>query len=106
MTARYSRLHDLPGLAPRQSFTTNPLGAVEQGDQTPGRRRRHLPDEANVTRLIVAVLLKQNDRWLLQHRYKQIEGMPELTPPLNDADPAKLPPHGGLIDGQLKLTPP
>ncbi len=28
----------------------------------------------------------------LQHRYMQIEGMAELTPPLIDADPAKLPP--------------
>jgi hypothetical protein len=31
-------------------------------------------------------------KWLLQHRYMQIEGMAELTPPLIDADPAKLPP--------------
>jgi putative transposase len=38
------------------------------------------------------VLLEQNDEWLLQHRYMQIEGMTELTPPLIDADPAKLPP--------------
>ena len=33
-----------------------------------------------------------NDEWLLQHRYMQIEGMAELTPPLINADPAKLPP--------------
>jgi transposase-like protein len=39
-----------------------------------------------------AVLLEQNDEWLLQCRYMQIEGMAELTPPLIDADPAKLPP--------------
>jgi len=38
------------------------------------------------------VLLEQNDEYLLQHRYMQIEGMAELTPPLIDADPAKLPP--------------
>ena len=31
-------------------------------------------------------------KWLLQCRYMQIEGMAELTPPLIDADPAKLPP--------------
>jgi site-specific recombinase XerD len=36
--------------------------------------------------------LEQNDEWLLQCRYMQIEGMAELTPPLIDADPAKLPP--------------
>ena len=48
--------------------------------------------EASITRLIGAVLLEQNDEWLLQCRYMQIEGMAELTPPLIDADPAKLPP--------------
>ena len=50
------------------------------------------PNEASITRLIGAVLLEQNDDWLLQHRYMQIEGMDELTPPLIDADPAELPP--------------
>ena len=38
------------------------------------------------------MLLEQNDEWLLQQRYMQIEGMAELTPPLIDPDPAKLPP--------------
>jgi putative transposase len=37
------------------------------------------------------VLLEQSDEWLLQHRYMHIEGVAELTPPLIDADPAKLP---------------
>ena len=50
------------------------------------------PNEASITRLIGAGLLKQNDEWLLQHRYMQVEEMAELTPPLIDADPAKLPP--------------
>ena len=50
------------------------------------------PNEASITRLIGAVLLKQNDEWLLQHRYMQVEEMTELTPPLIDPDPAKLPP--------------
>src|SRR5215469_8003305 len=50
------------------------------------------PNEASITRLIGAVLLEQNDEWLLQCRYMQIEGMAELTPLLTDADPAKLPP--------------
>jgi hypothetical protein len=31
-------------------------------------------------------------KWLLQSRYMQVEGMAEFTPPLIDADPAKLPP--------------
>ena len=50
------------------------------------------PNEASITRLIGAGLLKQNDEWLLQHRYMQVEEMAELTLPLIDADPAKLPP--------------
>ena len=50
------------------------------------------PNEASITRLIGAVLLEQNDEWLLQHRYMQIEGMAELTPPLIDAEAAELPP--------------
>ena len=49
-------------------------------------------NEVSITRRIGAVLLEQNDQWLLQCRYMQIEGMTELTPPLSDADPAKLPP--------------
>ena len=50
------------------------------------------PNEPSIVRLIGAVLLEQNDEWQLQHRYMQVEGMAELTPPLIDADPAKLPP--------------
>jgi hypothetical protein len=61
------------------------------------------PNEASITRLIGAVLLEQNDEWLLQCRYMQIEGMAELTPPLIDADPAKTSTHGGLTHGHLKL---
>jgi hypothetical protein len=38
------------------------------------------------------VLLEQNDEWRLQCRYMQAEEMAELTPPLIDTDPAKLPP--------------
>src|SRR5436305_354236 len=45
-----------------------------------------------ITRVLGAILLEQNDEWLLQHRYMQVEGMVELTSPLIDPDPAKLPP--------------
>jgi putative transposase len=37
------------------------------------------PNETSITRLIGAVLLEQNDEWLLQCRYMQIEGMAELA---------------------------
>jgi len=50
------------------------------------------PNEVSITRLIGAVLLEQNDEWLLQCRYMPIEGVAELTPPLIDADPTKLTP--------------
>jgi putative transposase len=50
------------------------------------------PNEASITRLIGAVLLEQNDQWLLQCRYMQIEGMAELTPRQLDVELGKLPP--------------
>ena len=50
------------------------------------------PNEASITRLIGAVLLEQNDEWLLQCRYMQIEGMAELALPLIDTELGKLPP--------------
>jgi putative transposase len=40
------------------------------------------PSESSILRLIGAVLLEANDEWQLQHRYMQIEGMAELTPPI------------------------
>jgi hypothetical protein len=90
--ARRARLHDVPQPAPHQA-------ALHQPARTPQKevKRRAdvvgiFPNEASINRLIGAVLLEQNDEWLLQCRYMQIEGMAELTPPLIDADPAKLPP--------------
>ena len=45
-----------------------------------------------VVRLVGALMLEQNDEWAVSRRYMQVEGMAELTPPLIDADPTKLPP--------------
>jgi transposase-like protein len=56
------------------------------------RRGQHLPERSQLSRLIDAVLLEQNDEWLLRHRYMQIESTAQLKPPLIDADPARLPP--------------
>ena len=71
--------------------STNPLERLKEV-----KRRADVvgifPNEASITRLIGAVLLEQNDEWLLQCRYTQIEGMVELAPLPIDADPAKLPP--------------
>jgi hypothetical protein len=87
--ARCARLHDFFARHRTKLYSTNPLGAAEQRGQAARRCRQH---QASIARLIGAVLLEQNDEWLLQHRYMQIEGMADITPPLIDADPAKLPP--------------
>src|SRR3954465_9048092 len=72
--------------------STNPLKRLNKEVKRRADVVGIFPNEASITRLIGAVLLEQNDEWLLQHRYMQIEGMTDLTPPLIDADPAKLPP--------------
>jgi putative transposase len=72
--------------------STNPLQRLNKEVKRRADVVGIFPNEASITRLIGAVLLEQNDEWLLQHRYMQIEGMAELTPPLIDPDPAKLPP--------------
>jgi putative transposase len=71
---------------------TNPLERLNKDVKRRADVVGICPNEASITRLIGAVLLEQNDEWLLQCRYMQIKGMAELTPPLSDADPAKLPP--------------
>jgi transposase-like protein len=72
--------------------STNPLERLNKEVKRRADVVGIFPNEASITRLIGAVLLEQNDEWLIQHRYMQIEGMAELTPPLIDVDPAKLPP--------------
>ena len=71
---------------------TNPLERLNKEVKRRADVVGIFPNEASITRLIGAVLLEQNDEWLLQHRYMQIEGMAELAPPAIDAEPAKLPP--------------
>jgi transposase-like protein len=72
--------------------STNPLERLNKEVKRRADVGGIFPNEASITRLIGAVLLEQNDEWLIQHRYMQIEGMAELAPPLIDPDPAKLPP--------------
>jgi len=72
--------------------STNPLERLNKEVKRRADVVGIFPNEASITRLIGAVLLEQNDEWLLQCRYMQIEGMAELTSPLIDADPAQLPP--------------
>ena len=72
--------------------STNPLERLNKEVKRRADVVGIFPNEASIIRLIGAVLLEQNDEWLLQCRYMQIEGMAEFTPPSLDADPAKLPP--------------
>jgi putative transposase len=72
--------------------STNPLERLNKEVKRRADVVGIFPNEASIIRLIGAVLLEQNDEWLLPCRYMQIEGMAELTPPLIDADPTKLPP--------------
>ncbi len=72
--------------------STNPLERLNKEVKRRADVVGIFPNEASITRLIGAVLLEQNDEWLLQCRYRQIEGIAELTPLLTDADPAQLPP--------------
>src|SRR5690349_7370945 len=69
--------------------STNPLERLNKevkrraevprvGLRPPEDRLGIFPNEASIILLIGAVLLEQNDEWLLQHRYMQIEGMAEL----------------------------
>ena len=81
-----------PGQHRTKLHSTNPLERLNKEVKRRADVVGIFPNEASITRLIGAVLLEQNDEWLLQHRYMQIEGMAELTPPLIDADPATLPP--------------
>jgi transposase-like protein len=72
--------------------STNPLERLNKEVKRRADVVGIFPNEASITRLIGAVLLEQNDEWLLQCRCMQIEGVAELTPPLLDADSTKLPP--------------
>jgi transposase-like protein len=72
--------------------STNPLERLNKEVKRRADVVGIFPNEASITRLIGAVLLEQNDEWLLQCRYMQIEGMAELALPLIDTELGKLPP--------------
>jgi putative transposase len=73
--------------------STNPLERLNKEVKRRADVVGIFPNEGSIIRLIGAVLLEQNDEWLLQHRYMQIEGMAELSPAAIETVPAKLPPQ-------------
>jgi transposase-like protein len=72
--------------------STNPLERLNKEVKRRADVVGIFPDERSIVRLIGAVLLEQNDEWLLQHRYMQVEAMAEFLQPGTDADPLRLPP--------------
>ncbi|HTO63377.1 MAG TPA: IS256 family transposase [Bradyrhizobium sp.] len=83
---------DFPAQHRTKIHSTNPLERLNKEVKRRADVVGIFPNEASIIRLIGAVLLEQNDEWMLQHRYMQIEGMAEFTPPLIDPESAKLPP--------------
>jgi len=53
---------------------------AQRRGQTPHRRRRHLPNDDALVRLVGAILLEQNDEWAVQRaRYMTLETMATLS---------------------------
>jgi putative transposase len=70
-----------------------PAGTGQPRDRPPHRRGRHLPNDAALLRLAGALLIEQNDEWLVARRYLSQESLelvlvdepatpevPQLTP--------------------------
>ena len=71
--------------------STNPLERLNKEVKRRAKVVGIFPNEAAIIRLIGAVLLEQNDKWQLQHRYMQVEVMAELTAATGAADPRQIP---------------
>ena len=95
---------DFPAQHRTKLHSTNPLERLNKEVKRRADVVGIFPNEASIIRLIGAVLLEQNDEWLLQHRYMQIEGMAELMPPVIDAEPPNF--HQWPHDPWPPQTPP
>ena len=69
-----------------QIHSTNPLERLNAEIKRRTDVVGIFPNEAAITRLVVALLLEQNDEWALQRRYMQLEGLQSLS----DNQPARL----------------
>ncbi|GAV36940.1 transposase, Mutator family [Roseomonas sp. TAS13] len=71
--------------------STNPLERLNKEVKRRADVVGIFPSEPSIVRLIGAVLLEANDEWQLQHRYMQVEGMAELSPPTIEGEATALP---------------
>ncbi len=85
--------------------STNPLERLNKEVKRRADVVGIFPNEASITRLIGAVLLEQNDEWLLQCRYMQIEGMAELTLPTARRRARQTSTYGRLTMATSNSTP-
>src|SRR5215469_1176974 len=63
---RCACLHELSQRPPAKDPQYQSTGTPQWRDQAAHRSRRHLPNEAAITRLVGAILLEQNDEWAVQ----------------------------------------
>ncbi len=71
---------------------TNPLERLNKEVKRRADVVGIFPNEDSIVRLVGAVLLEQNDDWLTQNRYMQIEGMTEMASSAIDAQPLQITP--------------
>jgi putative transposase len=84
-------LHLLSGQPLEEGLVDQPLGAAQQGDQTPHRRRGGLPNPDALLRLAGAVLVEAHDEWQVSDRRYLSEGsMALLATTTKEVTPAQL----------------
>jgi hypothetical protein len=66
--------------------------------------RISFPSEASIIRLFGAVLLKANDEWPMQHRYRGVEAMGEMLNPPTTNETLQPPPKAARPVATLTLN--
>ncbi len=69
-----------------QIYSTNPLVRLNAEIKRRTNVVGIFPNDASITRLVGAMMLEQNDEWLLNRRYMQLEGLQTLS----DTAPTRL----------------